>query len=73
MNLMKILGSHTMIGNFPPCWNLIYSRLPHEMAASSTVWIHCVLARLHVPHASSHTSWLVNMTGLARLEVCPID
>lgn len=67
---MKGLGFHTMIGHFPPCWNLIYSRLPHEMAASSMVWIHCALARLHVPHASSHTSWRVNMTGLARLEVC---
>lgn len=70
MNLM--MGgpsSQAMIVHFPPCWNLIYSRLPHEMATSSMVCVRCALARLLVLHASSHTSELINMkpgeTGFA--------
>lgn len=54
-------GSQEMIVHFPPCWNLIYSRLPHEMATSSMVCVRCTLARMLVLHASSHTSGLINM------------
>lgn len=66
-------SSQAMIVHFPPCWNLIYSRLPHEMATSSMVCVRCAFARLLVPHASSHTSGRINMkpgeAGAARLEV----
>lgn len=54
-------SSQAMIVHFPPCWNLIYSRLPHEMATSSMVCVRCAFARLLVLHASSHTSRLINM------------
>lgn len=47
--------------HFPPCWNLIYSRLPHEMATSSMVCVRCAFAQLLMLHTSSHTSGLINM------------
>lgn len=54
-------SSQAMIVHFPPCWNLIYSRLPHEMATSSMVCVRCAFAQLLTLHATSHTSGLINM------------
>lgn len=52
---------HVMIVHFPPCWNFIYSLLPHEMVMSNVVCLDCSLAQLLVPHAILHTSGLINM------------
>lgn len=54
------LSSQAMIVHFPPCWTLIYFRLPHEMATSSMVYIRCTSAWLLMLHASSHATSLIN-------------
>lgn len=56
-----MMAPHVMIVHFPPRWNFIYSRLPHEMVVSNVVCLHCSLAQLLVPHAGLHTSGLINM------------
>lgn len=58
---MEGFSSQAMIVHFPPCWSLIYFRLPHEMATSSMVYIHCTFAWPLMLHASSHATSLINM------------
>lgn len=49
-----------MIAHFPPRWSFIYSHLPLEMVVSNVVSLRGAAARLLVPHASFHTSGLIN-------------
>lgn len=53
----------------PPCWNLIYLRLPHEMTTSSMVCIRCGFTRLLVPQFM-HTQALIN-TGPGETDFGP--